>query len=132
MIKRDNPKLAINNGLAVTRDPVLIHKPYLDEDDFTAVNASLRSTFVSGDGPDCREFEEKLARYLDVEHVLFLNSATSALELAFRVKDFPAGSEVIIPDFTYTSTALGALYNNLKVVLADVYLDNGSLDVTKL
>ena len=57
---------------------------------------------------------------------------TAALELAFRVKNFEPGSEVIIPDFTYTSTALGAIYNNLKIVLADVYPDNGSMDTSQI
>lgn len=132
MINKLNKNLAINGGTPVTKDPILIHKPYLAEDDFAAVDKALRSTFVSGDGPDCREFEKKLAEYLGVKHVLFVNSATTALELAFRVKDFKPGSEVIVPDFTYTSTAIAALYNNLKVVLADVYPDNGSLDVSKL
>ncbi|MDX9928003.1 MAG: DegT/DnrJ/EryC1/StrS family aminotransferase [Bacteroidales bacterium] len=129
---RQNKLLAINGGKPVTGNPVLIHKPYLDEDDFAAVDRAVRSTFVSGDGPECRRFEEMLAGYLGVKHVLFVNSATAALELAFRVKNLPAGSEVIVPDFTYTSTALGAVYNNLKIVLADVHADNGSIDVTKL
>ncbi len=132
MLNKSNPALAINGGAPVTGQPVLIHKPYLDEDDFAAVDRAVRSTFVSGDGPECRRFEEMLAEYLGVKHVLFVNSATSALELAFRVKDFHPGSEVIVPDFTYTSTALGAVYNNLKIVLADVYSDNGSIDVSKL
>jgi perosamine synthetase len=129
---KNNKTLAINGGKPVTQEPVLIHKPYLDEDDFKAVDRAMRSTFVSGDGPDCREFEKMLSEYLGARHVLFVNSATAALELAFRVKDFKPGSEVIVPDFTYTSTALGALYNNLKIVLADVYPDNGSLDVSKI
>ena len=131
-MNKNNPQLAINGGAPVSKGPILIHKPYLDEDDFKAVENATRSTFVSGDGPACREFEKKLADYLGVKHVLYTNSATSALELAFRVKDFPAGSEVICPNFIYTSTAIAALYNNLKVVLADVYPDNGSLDVSKL
>lgn len=131
-MNKSNPKLAINGGIPVSKDPIIIHKPYLDEDDFKAVDKALRSTFVSGDGPECREFEKQLATYLGVKHVLFVNSATSALELAFRVKDFKPGSEVIVPNFTYTSTALGALYNNLKIKLVDVYPDNGSLDVSKL
>lgn len=129
---RYRKSLAINGGEPVTRNSVLIHKPFLDDDDFAAVERATRSTFVSGDGPDCREFEKLLAGYLGVKHVLFVTSATAALELAFRVKAFPAGAEVIVPDFTYTSTALGALYNNLKVVLADVRSDNGSLDVSKI
>jgi len=126
------PDLAINGGVAVTKEQILIHKPYLDEADFVAVDKAIRSTFVSGDGPACREFEKTLSEYLGAKHVLFVNSATTALELAFRVKNLPAGGEVIVPDFTYTSTALGALYNNLKIKLADVYTDNGSLDVSKL
>lgn len=132
MINKSNKTLAINGGKPVTEEPIIIHKPYLDEDDFAAVNKAIRSTFVSGDGPACREFEKKLAEYLGVKHALFVNSATSALELAFRVKDFKPGSEVIVPNFTYTSTALGALYNNLKIKLVDVYSDNGSINVSKI
>jgi len=132
MIENTNPILAINGGHPVTGEPVLIHKPDLDEDDFAAVDKAIRSTFVSGDGPACREFENMLSGYIGAKHVLFVNSATTALELAYRVKNFDPGSEVIVPDFTYTSTALGAIYNNLKIVLADVYPDNGSIDVSKI
>jgi len=131
-MKKNNPTLAINGGKPISKEPILIHKPFLQEDDFEAVNKAIRSTFVSGDGPVCREFEKKLSKYLGVKHALFVNSATSALELAFRVKNFKPGSEVIVPNFTYTSTALGALYNNLKIVLVDVYSDNGSLDISKI
>jgi dTDP-4-amino-4,6-dideoxygalactose transaminase len=130
-INKLNQQLAINGGPRTAENNILIHVPYLDEEDAIAVEKAVRSTFVSGDGPACREFEKLLRDFLGVKHVLFVNSATTALELAFRVKDFPPGSEVICPDFTYTSTAIAALYNNLKIVLADVYPDNGSLDVSK-
>ncbi|MDD3463967.1 MAG: DegT/DnrJ/EryC1/StrS family aminotransferase [Candidatus Cloacimonetes bacterium] len=132
MINKTNPNLAINGGTPVSKEPIIIHKPYLAAADRQALLNAFDSTFISGDGPACREFESKLARYLGVQHALYVNSATSALELAFRVKDFPPGAEVIVPDFTYTSSALGPLYNNLKVVLCDVYPDNGSIDVGKL
>lgn len=131
-INKSNMNLAINGGSPISKEPIIIHKPFLQEDDFAAVDTALRTTFVSGDGPACREFEKLLSDYLGVKHVLFVNSATSALELAFRVKNFPSGSEVIVPNFTYTSTAIAAMYNGLKIVLADVYPDNGSLDVNKL
>ena len=107
--------LAINGGDPVSKDPILIHLPFLDDEDMQSVVNAVKSTFVSGDGPECRQFEKELAEYLGVKHALFVNSATSALELAFRVKDFKPNSEVIVPNFTYTSTALGALYNNLKI-----------------
>jgi len=132
MIKTDNPQLAINGGEPVSNETILIHKPNLDEKDFQAAYDAVKSTFVSGDGPACREFEKKLAEYLGIKHVLFMTSCTVALDLAFRVKDFSPGSEVLVPNFTYTSTALGALLNNLTVKLVDVYPDNGNIDVGKI
>lgn len=132
MLDINNPKLAINGGNPVSEVTIPIHKPYLDASDKQSIIEAFDSTFISGDGPACRDFERALADYVGVKHALFLNSATSALELAFRVKAFPVGSEVIVPCFTYTSSALGALYNNLKVVLCDVYADNGNIDCTKL
>ncbi len=128
----DNKNLAINGGPPVSKEPIIIHKPYLDKKDFQAVYEATKSTFVSGDGPACREFEKQLSEYLGVKHVLFVNSATSALDLAFKVKSFPADSEVIVPNFTYTSTALGPLLNQLKIRLVDVDPDNGNIDVNKI
>lgn len=132
MINKDNPNLAINGGAPVSTKPIPIHIPCLEEDDFETVDKAMRSTFVSGDGPACRQFENELADFLGAKHVLFVNSATSALELAFRVKNFKPEREVIVPNFTFTSTALGALYNNLKIRLVDVYPDNGSINVDKI
>ena len=129
---KNDKNLAINGGKPITGSPVVIHKPCLGEDDFDAVDKAIRTTYISGNGPACMEFEKKLAEYIGVKHVLFTNSCTTALDLAFRVKDFPPGSEVIVPDFTYTSTALGPLLNNLKVVLCDVYPNNGNIDVSKI
>ncbi len=68
------PKLAINGGEPVQKDPILILKPLITEKDIQAVTDALRSTFVSGDGPACREFEKQLQEYLGVKHALFLNS----------------------------------------------------------
>ncbi|HLJ60096.1 MAG TPA: DegT/DnrJ/EryC1/StrS aminotransferase family protein [bacterium] len=107
-------------------------KPFFDDDDFRALNDALRSTFVSGDGPECRAFEQELAAYLGVRHAFFTTSCTAALDLAFLVKGLPQGAEVIVPDFTFTSSALAAIMNGLKVVLADVRADNGNLDMRQL
>ena len=132
MINKKNCKLAINGGEPISKEPIIIHKPYLSIADRDAMLKAFDSTYISGDGPACREFEKSLADYVGAKHVLFMNSATTALELAFRAKDFRAGSEVIVPDFTYTSSALAPLYNGLSLVLCDVYPDNGSIDVSKL
>jgi perosamine synthetase len=132
MINQNNPSLAINGGTPITKDFIIIHKPSLEDDDIAAVNEAIHSTFVSGDGPRCREFEKMFGEYLGAKHVFFTTSCTAALDLAFMVKQFPAGSEVIIPNFTYTSTALAPILNNLKVVLVDVDPVTGNIDVSRI
>jgi len=127
-----NSKLAINGGAPVREASLPLNLPYFDQDDFDAVAKALGSTFVSGDGPECRSFEADLKKYLGAKHVFFTTSCTAALDLAFMVKDFPEGSEVVVPDFTFTSTALGPILNRLKVVLVDVNPENGNIDVNKV
>ncbi len=122
-------KLALYGGTPVRKQAIPLHKAIIDDSDVAGVVGALRSTFVSGDGPSCRRFEKELREYLRVKHAFFTVSCTAALDLAFRAKDFPPGSEVIVPDYTFTSTALAPLLNNLKVVLVDVYPDNGNINV---
>ncbi len=126
---KDDPRLAINGGEPVSNETILIHKPYIDEEDIKTVEETTRSTFVSGNGPACREFEKSLADYLGVKYVFYTNSCTTALDLAFRAKELPEDGEVLIPNFTYTSTALGPLLNNLTIKLVDVDPENGNIDV---
>ena len=45
-------------------DPVLIHKPLIAQEDLDSVMDALASTFVSGDGPACRQFEKELQEFL--------------------------------------------------------------------
>lgn len=129
---RENKNLAINGGKPVRKDFIIIHKPVIEEDDLKAITDAARTTFISGDGPACREFEKEIAKYIGVKHVFYTVSCTAALDLAFMVKDFPQSSEVIVPNFTYTSTALAPILNNLVVKLADVYSYNGNIDVSAI
>lgn len=111
---------------------VALYKPNIDNEDINAVSNAVASTFVSGDGPECRLFEKELAEYLGVKYVFFVTNCTAALDLAFMVKDFPAGSEVIVPNFTFTSTALAPILNNLKVRLVDVDPVTGNINIGRI
>jgi dTDP-4-amino-4,6-dideoxygalactose transaminase len=102
--------------------------PDFDKNDEAALLKSFHSTFASGDGPDCREFEKLLGEYLGVKHVFFTNSCTGALDIAFMIKEFSAGSEVLVPNFTFTSTAMAPILNGLKVILVDVDPTSGNID----
>lgn len=131
-MNKKNPKLAINGGEPVAKTKIPIYKPTIEDDDVEAVKNAVASTFVSGDGPECRAFEKELAEYLGVKHAFFTTNCTAALDLAFMIKDFPAGSEVIVSNFTFTSTALAPILNNLKVKLVDVDPLSGNIAVDKI
>ena len=132
MIDKTNSKLAINGGEPAAKIKIPLYKPTIESDDIEAVTKAVASTFVSGDGPECRTFEKELSEYLGIKHAFFTTNCTAALDLAFMIKDFPAGSEVIVPNFTFTSTALAPILNNLKVKLVDVDPLSGNINVNKI
>jgi len=126
-------KLAIDGGKPVTDETIPIFIPYIDEEDVVTVSRAVSSTYVSGNGPECQAFERELEKRLGGGvHVLYTNSCTGALDLAYRIKRFPPNSTVLVPDFTFTSTALVPLLNNLRVKLVDVRPDNGNIDVDQI
>jgi len=131
-MNKRNPNLAINGGKPVSSEKIPLYKPTIEKDDIEAVKNAVASTFISGDGPECRKFEHELAKYLDVKYAFFTTNCTAALDLAFMIRNFPRDSEVIVPNFTFTSTALAPILNNLVVKLVDVNPTNGNIDVNKI
>jgi CDP-6-deoxy-D-xylo-4-hexulose-3-dehydrase len=67
-----------------------------------------------------RKFEAKIANLFDKKHCLYVNSGSSALFIGVEAFNFPAGSQVITPSLTF-STSVGCLVkNNLIPVFTDV------------
>ncbi len=93
----------------------------ISEKDIQAVTQALRSGWLAH-GENNTLFEKEFAEFLDIDFALSLNSCTSALDLALRVFNFPSGSEVIIPSFTWVSTGNVVVLNNLVPVFADINL----------
>ncbi len=71
-------------------------------------------------GPRVDELEEQLAARIGIKHAIGCASGTDAILLSLKALDLPAGSEVIVPAFTFFATA-GAVWNaGLKPVFCDV------------
>jgi dTDP-4-amino-4,6-dideoxygalactose transaminase len=104
------------------------HKPWYDEADEKALLASLRSGRIVGDGDYTRRASERLAELLGVSHVLLTPSCTHALELAMMTLDLRPGDEVIIPSFTFVSSANCVARSGGKVVFAEICPDTLTLD----
>jgi CDP-4-dehydro-6-deoxyglucose reductase, E1 len=79
-----------------------------------------------------RQFEERIAELFNKKYCLYVNSGSSALYIGVEAFDFPAGSEVITPALTF-STSIGCLVkNNLKPVFVDVEPLTYCVDVNKI
>ncbi|MGZ3899451.1 MAG: DegT/DnrJ/EryC1/StrS family aminotransferase [Bacteroidia bacterium] len=80
-------------------------------------------------GPQVKEFQAALEKYLNVKHVIPCANGTDALQIAMMALGLKPGDEVITASFTYVATAevIGLL--GLTPVLVDVYPDTFNIDV---
>ncbi len=88
----------------------------------------VRSTvFIKG--PVVKSFEEELADYLGVKHVIACANGTDALQIAMMALGLTVGDEVIVPSFTYVATAEVIALLGLTPVMVDVDPDTFNLDI---
>jgi UDP-2-acetamido-2-deoxy-ribo-hexuluronate aminotransferase len=89
-----------------------------------------RGQFIKGN--DVKDFEQNLAEYLQVKHVISCANGTDALQIAMMALDLKPGDEVIVPVFTYIATAevLGLL--GLIPVMIDVDAKTFCIDVKEV
>lgn len=79
-------------------------------------------------GPQVDAFEEELAQYLDVKHVISCANGTDALQIALMALGLKPGDEVIVPSFTYVATA--EVIGLLQLVPVMIDVDKDSFNVT--
>jgi dTDP-4-amino-4,6-dideoxygalactose transaminase len=82
--------------------------------------ASFFSDRISGDGPFSHRCVEALSAHLRTDRVLLTPSCTSALEMAALLSGVGPGDEVIVPSFTFVSSANAFLLFGAMPVFADV------------
>jgi dTDP-4-amino-4,6-dideoxygalactose transaminase len=96
-----------------------ISLPMTGIEEWEATKEPLMSGWITS-GPKVREFEKIFAERHQVKHALAVTSATTALHLALVALGIGPGDEVIVPAFTWVSTANVVLYCGAKVVFVDV------------
>jgi len=94
--------------------------PDIGEEEINEVVDALRSGWVTT-GPKTKQFEADFAAFVgDGVEAIAVNSATSGLHLALEAVGVRAGDEVIVPTYTFTSTAEVVRYLGANPVLVDV------------
>ncbi|MEI8394539.1 MAG: DegT/DnrJ/EryC1/StrS family aminotransferase [Rhodospirillaceae bacterium] len=96
-----------------------IAAPHFDDAEIDALRLCLASGWVT-QGPMTRKFEDLIARRHQVTHALATTSCTAALHLATLAANLGPGDEVVVPAFTWITSASCVEYVGAKVVFADV------------
>jgi len=134
-------KLALNGGKKVRERPFPKHPVIGIEEKneiLEVLDSGNISTFVASPGKHflggkkIQEFEEKFSKKIGRKFGIAFNSASSALHAAVVAVGVRPGEEVIVPPYSFTSTATCALMHNSIPVFCDVKKDTYCLDPHKL
>lgn len=104
------------------------NKPFLTGKEYDYIREAVQSGKISGDGiftQKCQDFFEK--RY-GFKKCLLTTSCTDALEMAAILIDIQPGDEVIMPAFTFVSTANAFVLRGAKIIFADCYGTHPNID----
>ncbi len=108
-----------------------ISLPVTGEEEWQAVREPLMSGWLTS-GPKVREFETAFAQKHEVKHAFAVTSATTALHLSLVALGIGPGDEVIVPAFTWVSTANVVLHQGAQVVFCDIDPSTFNIDTKKV
>jgi dTDP-4-amino-4,6-dideoxygalactose transaminase len=111
---------------------IVFNKPYLTGKEMHYMYQAVYSGKISGNGiftKKCHDFFEK--RY-SFKKALLTTSCTDALEMTAMLADIKPGDEVIVPSYTFVSSALAFVRQGAKIVFADSNSRNPNIDTEHL
>jgi dTDP-4-amino-4,6-dideoxygalactose transaminase len=111
---------AASNAQKTIRESFLPYAlPSIGDEEIAEVVDSLRSGWITT-GPKVKRFESNFAEYVDSKHAIAVNSCTSGLHIALTALGVSPADEVIVPTFTFCSTANVVVHLGARPVLVDV------------
>ncbi|CQH59162.1 TDP-4-oxo-6-deoxy-D-glucose transaminase [Yersinia enterocolitica] len=96
------------------------------------MQAAITSGKLCGDGGFTRRCQQWMEKHFDCPKVLLTPSCTASLEMAALLLDIKPGDEVIMPSFTFVSTANAFVLRGAKMVFVDIRPDTMNIDETKI
>ncbi|MGQ9581652.1 MAG: DegT/DnrJ/EryC1/StrS family aminotransferase [Armatimonadota bacterium] len=108
-----------------------ITKPFFGVEELRAVQLPLESGWVV-QGPFVREFEEKFSAFTGARFSVATSSCTTALHIAVAALGLKPGDEVIVPAFTWVSTANVVEYMGARPVFCDIDLRTFNIDTSQI
>lgn len=102
------------------------------EEEIKAVEESLRSGWLGGQGPKSVEFEKQIAKRFGKKFGVFVNSGSSACLLAIAALDLPKGIKIITPACTFSTTLAPIIQLGYQPVFVDVGLTDYVADIDQV
>ena len=102
------------------------------EEEIKAVEESLRSGWLGGQGPKSVEFEEAIAKRFGKKFGVFVNSGSSACLLAIAALNLPKGCKIITPSCTFSTTLAPIIQLGYKPKFVDVGLVDYVADINQV
>lgn len=105
--------------------------PYVEEGlDF--IKQAIDAHKICGDGQFTKKCNKWMEERFKAQKVLLTTSGTTALDMAMLLCEFQPGDEVILPSYTFSSTATSAVLGGAKLVFTDIRPDTMNIDETKI
>jgi dTDP-4-amino-4,6-dideoxygalactose transaminase len=108
--------------------PITFNRPYATGREFGYIEQAIENRHLSGNGPFTERCTDWLQERIGAVRVLLTFSCTSALEMAAILADLRPGDEVIMPSFTFVSTASSVALRGAVPVFVDIRPDTMNLD----
>ncbi len=105
--------------------------PYVGKE-IDYIKDAIESRKISGDGKYTKLCSRWMEEQFKAPKVLLTTSGTSALDMAMLLCDLQPGDEVILPSYTFSSTANAAVLAGARLVFVDIRPDTMNIDETKI
>ena len=107
-----------------------LYKIYTDDEDLNLITKIIKRGSEWAIGPEIEEFEKLIKNYIGVDYCLTLNSGTSSLHALLIAYEITNNHEVIVPSFSFVSTANSVLFVGAKPKFVDIEETTFGLDHT--
>ena len=101
-------------------------------DELQYVKEAMENHQICGDGPFTKRCHAWLEEHFQAQKVLLTTSGSTALDMAMLLCDLKPGDEVILPSYTFSSTANSVILAGGTPVFVDIRPDTMNLDETKI
>jgi len=108
------------------------NKPYITGTEFQYIQKAIANRHLSGNGKYTNLCHDFFKEKYNFKKCLLTTSCTDALEMCAILLDLKPGDEVIMPSFTFVSTANAFILRGAKIILADCSFDNPNIDEQNL